>query len=261
MSPQSKNILIIGANSAVARAVARLYCASRCRLYLLGRDPQKLSATKEDLSGRGAVVVAAVQADLCNFSEHSALIAGAMQSLGRVDLVLFAHGELGEQEAAENDYGKTLELMEANFLSVVSLLIPLVTLLEKQQGAVCIAVITSVAGDRGRRTNYIYGAAKGALSIYLSGLRQRLALTAIRVLDIKLGLVQTPMTAHLRRGRLGVQPEHAARGIVRAVEKRSLVAYVPRIWRIIMAVVRAIPEGIFFRLRDGYTSNKWSKKS
>lgn len=248
VSPQ--NILIIGANSAVARAVARIYCEAGHRLYLVGRDQQKLAATCDDLSARGAQVVGSFAADLTEDHVHPDLIAKAFQAFGHVDIVLIAHGDLGDQLAAENDFTQTRCLFNANFLSVVGLLIALINILSAQQSSsCCIAVISSIAGDRGRRTNYIYGAAKGALSIYLSGLRQRLVRSHIGILDLKLGIVDSPMTAQLPRSRLEVQPAQAASGIVRAISKGRGVVYFPRRWRLIMAIVRAIPERIFQHLK------------
>jgi len=162
--------------------------------------------------------------------------------------VLIAYGVLGDQKACEQDFVVTEHLLRTNFLSVVSLL----TLLDRfeRQRYGCIAVITSVAGDRGRQSNYVYGTAKGAISVFLQGLRNRLHSANVCVLNIKPGFVDTPMTAGIaRKGFLWAQPETIAQGIYQAIEKRKSTVYLPGFWRLIMLVLRHIPESIFKRLK------------
>jgi len=137
--------------------------------------------------------------------------------------------------------------LQTNFTTVVSLLTLLANLFERQ-GRGSIAVISSVAGDRGRQSNYVYGAAKGALTIYLQGLRNRLAKANVHVLTIKPGFVDTPMTRDFKKGLLWVGPDVIARGIVKAIDKRKDVAYLPFFWRYIMFIIKIIPERIFKRL-------------
>ena len=152
------------------------------------------------------------------------------------------------KKTGEQDYAYTEQALRTNFLSVVSLLTPIANQLEKQHYG-CIAVISSVAGDRGRQSNYVYGAAKGALTIFLQGLRNRLQAANVCVLTIKPGFVDTPMTADLKKGALWAKPESVAKGIYRAIKRRKNSVYLPWFWWPIMMVIRHIPEPIFKRLK------------
>ena len=187
-------------------------------------------------------------ADLADTAAHPALVDEARAALGGLDTVLVAHGELGVQTEAQRTYDATLPLLATNFLSPVSLLTRLANDFEAQ-GHGCLAVITSVAGDRGRQSNYVYGAAKGALSLFLGGLRNRLAPKGVSVVDMKLGFVDTPMTAAHRKGPLWASPEQVARRIVRAIDRGEDVVYAPWFWCWIMLIIRNIPERIFKRLK------------
>jgi short-subunit dehydrogenase len=243
-----KKILILGANSAIARATARLYAERGDALFLVGRDAGKLAATAADLAVRGGAPVATQVADLATPAAHGALIAAAKERLGGLDAALIAHGELGDQKAAEASYDATERLLAVNLLSPVSLLTALASDFERQ-GHGCLAVITSVAGDRGRASNYVYGTAKGALSIFLSGLRHRLAARRVAVVDLKLGFVDTPMTAAFKKGPLWATPAGVASKVVKAMDRGTPVAYIPGFWRLIMLIIRSIPEPIFLRLK------------
>jgi short-subunit dehydrogenase len=172
----------------------------------------------------------------------------ANTSLEGLDTILIAHGILDDQKAGEQDYTKAEQALRTNFLSVVSLLTPIANRLEKQRYG-CIAVISSVAGDRGRQSNYIYATAKGALTIFLQGLRNRLHSANICVLTIKPGFVDTPMTANFKKGALWAKPEAIARGIYRAIENRKNTVYLPGFWWLIMMIIRHIPEPIFKRMK------------
>jgi short-subunit dehydrogenase len=187
-------------------------------------------------------------ADLNDFDLHEAIIAKAVESMGGLDIVLIAHGTLSDQKACEADRRLAELEFRTNCLSVISLLAPIADLFERQGGG-CIAVISSVAGDRGRGSNYVYGAAKGAVSLFLQGLRNRLHPKGVHVLTIKPGYVDTPMTAHLENNALFARPEDIARGIHRAIARKKDVVYLPSFWRFVMAIVRHIPEPFFKRLR------------
>jgi short-subunit dehydrogenase len=162
-------------------------------------------------------------------------------------MALLAHGVLGDQPMAEASYAAAAAVMRTNFLSAVSLITWLANYFE-QLGQGTLAVISSVAGDRGRKSNYVYGASKGALTIFLDGVRNRIDRKGVHVLTIKPGFVATPMTAHLKQGPLFATPAQVARGIVRAIEKRRDVVYVPAFWREIMLAVRMVPRPIFKRM-------------
>lgn len=243
-----RRILIIGATSAIAEATARLFAADGDSLFLVGRDAERLDIIAADLRLRGAVRVGTALLDVLDYARHAPVIASAVQRLGGLDVVLIAHGLLPEQAVGERDFAVTRHTVEVNFLSVVSLLNELATYCERQRHGV-LAVIGSVAGDRGRRANYIYGAAKGALAIFLQGLRQRLHPAGVRVLTLKPGPVNTPMTAGMAKGLLWAQPDTVAQGIYRAIRRGHDVVYLPGFWLIIMSVLRALPESLFKRLR------------
>ncbi|MDW8371253.1 MAG: SDR family NAD(P)-dependent oxidoreductase, partial [Geminicoccaceae bacterium] len=158
-------------------------------------------------------------------------------------------GTLGDQAAIARDPEATRRTLLTNFVSPAVLLTALAARLEAA-GKGCLAVITSVAGDRGRASNYVYGAAKGGLSTFLEGLRHRLAGKGVHVLDIRPGPVDTPMTAHLEKGGfLWASPERVAADIDRAIARRRSVLYTPWFWRWIMLVIRLLPEPLFHRLR------------
>lgn len=244
-----RKILIIGATSAIAQATAKLFAEQQDALFLIGRNTVQLQTITADLKVRGATQVNYYTADLNEFTQHRTLLEQAEKTLEGLDIVLIAHGALGDQKACERDFAVTEQLLHTNFLSVVSLLTLLANRLERQRHG-CIAVITSVAGDRGRQSNYVYGAAKGAVSLFLQGLRNRLHPANVCVLNIKPGFVDTPMTAAFaKKGFLWAQPETIAQGIYQAIEKRKNTVYLPCFWRAIMWVLRHVPEGVFKRLK------------
>jgi len=240
-------ILIIGAASAQAQATARLFAAQGARLFLAGRDQQKLDDVAADLKARGAAQVESLTLDLNDFSRHQELIAAADAALEGLEGALIAHGTLGDQAAGQADYAVAQGELTTNLMSPVSLLTILANLLEPRGGG-CLAVISSVAGDRGRRSNYIYGTAKGGLSVFLSGLRNRLHRAGVRVVTIKPGFVDSPMTAHFKKGFLWAKPEAVAKKIHCAMLKGKDVVYAPAFWRLIMFIIKALPEPIFKRL-------------
>jgi decaprenylphospho-beta-D-erythro-pentofuranosid-2-ulose 2-reductase len=240
-------VLIIGATSAIAQEVAKLYAVAGSQLFLVARNGQKLEQVDQDLSVRGADAVESMSLELTDTERHEDILTKADAFLGGIDIVLIAHGTLPEQKTCETSVNHTLQELEINLLSMVSLLTLLANYFEKQ-GSGCIAVISSVAGDRGRQSNYVYGAAKGGLSIFLQGLRNRLSKAGVGVLTIKPGFVITPMTAEFKKGILWAQPKRVAEAIVSAIHKRKNVVYVPWFWRWIMLIIRSIPESIFKRM-------------
>jgi decaprenylphospho-beta-D-erythro-pentofuranosid-2-ulose 2-reductase len=240
-------ILVLGATSAIANGVMRPLAANGARFYLVARSPEKLTAVANDLLTRGASAVFTHVMDLDDTAAHEPMLAEAMRELETIDLALLAHGVLGDQEKAQADYAATEAILRTNFLSAVSLITWLANYFEKtQQGT--LAVISSVAGDRGRKSNYIYGASKGALNIFLEGVRNRIDRSGVHVLTIKPGFVATPMTAHLPQNALFAHPAAVGRGILKAIEKRKDVVYMPPIWAIIMLIIRSVPNSIFKKL-------------
>ena len=172
------------------------------------------------------------------------MLAHAVSTLGGIDVALLAHGVLGEQPVAEMDYATAEAILRTNFLSPVSLVTWLANYFEAERRGT-IAVVSSVAGDRGRKSNYVYGASKGGLSIFLDGVRNRIDRAGVQVLTIKPGFVATPMTAHLKKNALFAEPSRVGKDIVRAIEKRKDVVYTPPFWGLIMLVVRSVPAADF----------------
>jgi len=243
-----RKVLMMGATSAIAQATAKLFAAEGDQLFLVARNEDKLKILAEDLKTRGSKKIELEVVDANKFDRHADLIKKATDSMGGLDTVLIAYGTLPNQEACEKDYAQMEKEIRTNLLSILSLLTIIANQFEEQKKG-SIAVISSVAGDRGRQSNYVYGAAKGALSLFLQGLRNRLQPAGVSVVTIKPGFVDTPMTAHMKKGLLFVGPEVIAKGIYQAIEKKKDVVYLPWFWVIIMAVIKAIPEFIFKKLK------------
>ena len=249
-----KNLLIIGASSAIARACCRQWLTEAVgkgepvSFFLAGRSAEKLEQTAADLLARGAHSVVYHVADLADTDAHGDLLDAVRHKLESIDAVLMAHGTLPDQEACERDASVALHEFENNATSFIALLTRLAQRLELQ-GRGTLAVITSVAGDRGRASNYLYGSAKAAVSTFCEGLRARLFKSGVHVMDIRPGFVDTPMTEALDLPRMLVAtPEKVAKRIVRGVERKRDVLYVPAFWALIMLVIRSIPRPIFKRL-------------
>jgi short-subunit dehydrogenase len=242
-----RKVLIIGATSAIAEATARILAARGDSLYLVARNQARLSAVAADLTVRGSPRVGSEVLDANDVAGHEAMLARAESQLGGYDTVLIAHGTLSDQKACEASVDLTLREINTNGLSVVALLTRVANRLS-QQRAGTIAVISSVAGDRGRGSNYVYGSAKALVTAFLSGLRQRLAKTGVNVITIKPGFVDTPMTAAFPKGPLWARPEAVAQGIVKAMDRHSNTVYLPGFWWAIMFIIRSIPERVFLRL-------------
>ncbi|PKH05244.1 SDR family oxidoreductase [Moritella sp. Urea-trap-13] len=242
-----KNIIIIGATSAMAKEVAKLYAIDKANLYLIARDISKLDTIKQDLIVRGASTVYTAEFDANQFDSHETLIEQAFQTLEQVDVLLIAHGSLPNQERCQTDCSKAIEEINTNGISVISLLTHAATKMEQQQSG-NITVITSVAGDRGRQSNYVYGAAKGMVSIFLQGLTQRLSKSGVHVLDIKPGFVDTPMTAEFDKGALWAKPEKVAEIIKKRISKKNSFSYTPAFWFAIMTIIKFVPKAIFNKI-------------
>lgn len=242
-----QKILIVGAASAIAEATARLCAARGDALFLVGRNAARLETIAADLRVRGAAAVDCRVMDATDRAAHAAMLDAACAALGGLDVALLAHGTLPDQKACEASVELTLQEIDNNALSMIALATLLATRFEAQ-GHGTLAAISSVAGDRGRQSNYVYGAAKGTVTLFLQGLRNRLAKKGVQVLTIKPGFVDTPMTAAFRKSALWAQPEDVARGILRAIVQRRDVVYLPGFWWLIMLLIRHIPERVFKRL-------------
>ena len=243
-----KRILIIGATSAIAESTARLFAARGDALAIVARDPAQLERIANDLRLRGAKAVHALHLDVNNFDQHAATIQSASDLLGGLDVALIAHGTLSDQPACERDFQLALKELNTNAISVISLLTELASYMQAQKSGQ-LAVIGSVAGDRGRPSNYIYGTAKAAVATFCEGLRARLYPYGVNVLLIKPGFVDTPMTAAFRKGPLWAKPDQVAKLILRALDRRRDLVYVPAFWALIMLIIRNIPGSVFKRLK------------
>lgn len=239
-----QRVLVLGATSSIAGAVMRQLALPESHLFLVGRNKGKLVATAQDLATRGAGQVDICVVDLDDTKAHAQMLASAAERLGTIDMALLAHGVLGDQETAQLYYTNAEAILHTNFLSPVSLITWLANYFEAK-GSGILAVISSVAGDRGRKSNYVYGSSKAALNTFLDGVRNRVDRHGVHVLTIKPGFVATPMTASIPKNKLFASPPQVARGILSAVENRRDIAYVPRFWWPIMTIIKAVPERIF----------------
>lgn len=243
-----KKIIIFGATSAIAIEVAKIYSNQVEEILLAARNEEKLKSIKADLETRGNAKIEYMVQDANDSNSLKDFIPRALEKLQSFDLLFVAHGTLPQQTKIENDYTTISKEIQTNFLSVVDLTTQAADYLEKQ-GKGTIAVISSVAGDRGRQSNYVYGSAKGAVSLFLQGLRNRLTPKGVHVCTIKPGFVDTPMTADVPKNKLFASPDAVAKGIVNAIKKQKDVVYLPFIWKFIMTIIRNIPEGIFKKMK------------
>jgi decaprenylphospho-beta-D-erythro-pentofuranosid-2-ulose 2-reductase len=246
MTDASKRVAILGATSGIAEASARIWAARGARIALVGRNAEKLAAVVSDLKTRGAASADAIVAD-CAEIDASATMRLIVDTLGGIDIVLLAYAVQGDQQACERDPEAAAEVLRTDFTSAAAWCLAAASILEAQRSG-ALVVIGSVAGDRGRASNYVYGAAKAGLAALVEGIAHRLARSGARAILIKPGFVDTPMTATIaNKGLLWAKPEAIARTIVAAAERGPPVVYAPWFWRGIMLVVRNTPSLIFHR--------------
>jgi decaprenylphospho-beta-D-erythro-pentofuranosid-2-ulose 2-reductase len=251
-TPQSttstpRKILVLGATSGIAEATCRIWAAQGASLFLVARNQAKLDAVAADLKIRGASYVGTAVADLDDTDKHPELLAHAVNSLTGMDIAYLAHGILGDQIQAEQDFNTAAQILHTNFMAPVSLLTWLANYCV-QRHAGTLAVISSVAGDRGRKSNYLYGSSKAGLSAFLGGLRNRVDREGVTVLAIKPGPTKTAMTAGMPKSEKFADVDSVAESIVKAIDKRQDTLYVPFQWQPIMFVIRNIPERVFKKL-------------
>lgn len=251
-----RTIAVLGATSGIAQACLREWVATHdigagaqgeLELRLVGRDPERLARVADDLRARsGGVTVTTAVHDLSASGEVADAV-GAVFAPGPVDVVLVAFGTMPSQADADADASVAAELLTLNgTLALLAAHLVALRLIEQRRGS--LAVIGSVAGDRGRRSNYLYGAAKAMVAAGVSGLQHRVAGSGVRITLVKPGPTATPMTDHLRGGRLSLaRVETVAADIVAAVDAGRPVVYTPRRWRLIMTVVRLLPRRVFER--------------
>jgi short-subunit dehydrogenase len=241
-------VIILGATSAMAEALARIYAREGASLVLVGRRRERLEELAADLRARGAAAVDVAAQDLAEAGRAAEQLAGWSGGEAAPSIFLF-YGVLTDQARAEADLAYARETLETNFTSAALWSLAAAQRLEAQRKGVLV-VVGSVAGDRGRQSNYVYGAAKAGLGALVQGIAHRLALRAgeARAVLVKPGFVDTPMTDHLKKGGpLWAKPEAVARIIRKAADRGGPVVYAPGVWRLILLVIRLIPAPIFHR--------------
>lgn len=241
------SVLILGATSRVARELAHRYAEAGHAVAIAARDLDEAKRIAADVEVRREVPVAAYAFDATDFEQHPALVAEVEAALGPVEVGVVAFGDMGDQDAAQDDFARARRVIEVNFTGAASICEALAAVMEPR-GRGAIVGISSVAGDRGRQSNYFYGSAKGGFTLYLQGLRNRLHAAGVGVLTVRLGFVDTRMTYGMQTGIPIADPVDVSRRIVAAVERGADDIYLPRFWRGIMGIIRAIPERVFKRL-------------
>jgi short-subunit dehydrogenase len=245
-----KRILVLGATSGIAEACIRRWAARGDLLYLVARSPGRLGVVADDARVRGASYVDSEVADLDDTAAHPQMLAHAINSLGGLDVAFIAVGTMGEQAQSERSFEGAAAVLHNNFIAPASLLTWLANYCAQRHTGT-LAVISSVAGERGRKSNYVYGSAKAGLTAFLSGLRNRIDREGVRVLTILPGPVKTAMTESMKGSDKFADVNKVAASIVSSIDKGGDVLYVPGIWRIIMAVIKLIPETVFKKLSLG----------
>ena len=240
-------ILILGATSPIARALAGEFAREdEADLYLAARDPVEGNRIAEDMRVRTGRAVQSGTFDALDFNSHPEFVRGAIEAMGGLDGVVVAFGTLGDETTAQSDPAEALRTIHQNYTGAVSIMTLAAEHLKAQTRGFII-VLGSVAGDRGRAKNYVYGSAKGALALFTGGLRGRLANSGVHVMTVKLGFVDTRMTWG-QDSRLTASPAQAAQKIHHAWQRGREVVYIPSFWRPIMAAIRMVPERFFKRL-------------
>lgn len=243
-----KAVLILGATSSIARAIAESLALRGYPLYLASREKQELERIAQDLKIRYKVDVHYGFFDADNIDDNEAFLQKVVEEVNGLEGVVLAFGDLGEQQKAIYNFSEALKILNRNFIGACSIVSLCANYLEKEKKGFIIG-ISSVAGDRGRQSNYIYGAAKGGLNIFLQGLRNRLYPSGVHVMTVKPGFVDTAMTFGLPGLFLVASPKDVGEAIVKGLEKKRNEIYVPWFWRYIMAIIKSIPEKVFKKLK------------
>lgn len=235
-------ILVLGSGSDIAKSIARKFAKKGYSIQLAGRKKEQMERLKKDLKSRYNIEATTHIFDATDYDSHSDFAAALPQL---PDVVVYSAGYMSEQTEAETDWLKTQNMIEVNYAGAVSILNQFARLFaERERG--CIIGISSVAGDRGRGSNYIYGSTKAAFTAYLSGLRNQLYKKGVQVITVKPGFVYTKMTQHLDLPQmLTARPEEVADHVFKAVQKKRNITYVKPAWKWIMIVIKNIPENIF----------------
>lgn len=248
MTPSSVHqlVMIIGATSDMGQASARFHAAAGSNLVMAARQSERLAADAADLRLRHNVDVTVVEFDVLDLDRHAAML-DALPALP--DVAICVVGVLGDQDVSARDMSAAHLVMNSNYIAPALLLGEVASRFEARGSGVIVG-ISSVAGERGRASNYVYGSAKAGFTAFLSGLRARLSRTSVQVITVKPGFVATRMTAGMKLpAPITAQPEDVAAAIARAIARRRDVIYVRPIWFVIMAIIRCVPESIFKKMK------------
>lgn len=244
---KGKVVLILGATSSIAQAIAGKMAQQGAALHLAARDCFEVERIARDLVIRYQVPVSWSSFEAEDYRSHADFLQQVVDTVNHLDGVVVSLGELGDQHKAQIDFDHAQRIIHSNYTGIASILTLIANYLE-QQGHGFIVGLSSVAGDRGRQSNYIYGSAKGALHLFLQGLRSRLAKSGVHVLTVKPGFVDTKMTFGKSGMFLVASPERVATDVMQALQKQTNIVYVPWFWFWIMLIIRTIPEPLFKRL-------------
>jgi decaprenylphospho-beta-D-erythro-pentofuranosid-2-ulose 2-reductase len=246
MQRSQKCVLILGASSDIGTAVARLYALKGYKIFLAGRQQESIEKLKQDLSIRYQVSVECFLFDATHYRKHRVFFD---ELPTEPDIVICTFGVLGSQSSAQVNWEECSSILDSNFIGAVSILNIIANRMEARKSGVIVGV-SSVAGNRGRQSNYLYGSAKAGFTAYLSGLRNRLHCSNVHVVTVKPGFVATKMTENLKLPPLlTARPEQVAKEVLVAVEKKHDVVYVLPIWQLIMFIIKLIPESVFKKLK------------
>ncbi len=240
-------ILVFGANSAICHEFLKLYAAAGAKFFLVARNSEKLLAIADDLVARGGAIGGTASYDFTDWQQHEDCVIKARESLGKIDIAVVAHGSLPRQAECETSAAAVTACMDDNFTSAAVIIQACAQQLSLQ-GHGTLAVLSSVAGDRGRKSNYTYGAAKAGINTLLQGLQGRFSGSSVKIVNIKLGMVISPMTADMKHGPIWATPDAIAPTICRAIARGRRVCYVPGYWRVIMLVIRCLPTHVLAKL-------------
>jgi len=240
-------ILVFGANSAICHEVLKIYALAGANFFLVGRNQEKLLAINADLIARGGTVVGTASYDFNDWQQHDGCVIEAFERLGNIDIAIVAHGSLPDQVECETSSAAVKACMDDNFVSV-AIIVKACAQQLALQGSGTLAVVSSVAGDRGRKSNYTYGAAKAGIDTLIQGLQGRFSGSRVKIINIKPGMIISPMTSEMQHSAIWSTPERVAPAIHRAIAKGRKVCYVPGYWRLIMLIIRWLPTGVLAKL-------------
>jgi decaprenylphospho-beta-D-erythro-pentofuranosid-2-ulose 2-reductase len=244
----AQSVLVLGGGSEIAVATVRRLIRERCRTVVLaGRDPEALARPAKELEAAGAPSVSVVPFDGLDFASHAGFVRDVFAEHGDFDLVVLAFGVLGDQDLAERDGAEARRIVESNFTGAVSVLVPVVDAL-RTQGHGTVVVLSSVAGERARRSNFVYGSSKAGLDAFCQGLGDSLLGSGVRIVIVRPGFVHTKMTEGMAPAPMSIEADAVADAIVAGLGRGSETIWAPSQLRFVMSALRHIPRPVFRRL-------------